>query len=133
MPLLYLDSSAIVKLAKPEAETDAMGQYSVGDTLWITSDLARTEVMRAVALHQPERLDDARHVLRNLVLMALDRDIYDMAGRVQPARLRSLDAIHVAAALSLGSALQALITYDKRLAEAAKLNGLAVISPGAQL
>ena len=133
MPILYLDSSAIVKLVKPEIETDALGKHSVANTLWMTSDLARTEVMRAVVFQYPERADTVKVVLRNLMLMTLDREIYDMAGRLQPAFLRSLDAIHVAAALSLGSDLTAIVTYDKRLAQAAALNGLSVLSPGAQL
>jgi len=133
MPVLYLDSCALVKLVVPEAETDVLGATFSGGTFWATSDLGRTEFMRVVSRREPGLTDDARRVMRAVMTISLDRDTYDLAGRIQPARLRSLDAIHVAAALSLGADLKALVTYDKRLAEAATLNGLTVLSPGATL
>lgn len=127
----YFDSSALTKLATGEPETDAVASLSSADNLWITSDLARTEVPRAVT-RQGGSVTDALEVLRNMVVIELDRDIYELAGRIQPDRLRSLDAIHVAAALSLGSDLTAIVTYDQRLAEAAQLNGIKVLSPGTE-
>ena len=133
MPVFYFDSSAIVKLIVDEAETDALAALSDEGGLWMTSDLARVEVQRAIARRQPQALDAARRQLRGLALMTLTGDTYDLAGRLQPAFLRSLDAIHVAAALSLGAGLTALVTYDQRLAVAAATNGLTVLSPGASI
>lgn len=129
----YLDSSAVVKLCVAEPETPALAELAgLADTgLWLTCDLARTEVLRAIARRQPEALADAAQVLRHLAIMTLTSRLYDQAGRLPPATLRSLDAIHVAAALDLGSDLAAFITYDQRLGAAARLNGLPVISPGA--
>jgi len=133
MPALYFDSSALMKLLVTEEHSDAVETLATGGIMWLTSDLAQTELIRAITRRQPSSVEDARYVLHNLIIMALDRDLYDLAGRLQPARLRSLDAIHVAAALSLGADLTAMVTYDKQLAEAATLNGLQVLSPGVTL
>ena len=133
MAIFYLDSSAIIKLIVAEAETDALAALSDTDGFWVTSDLSRTEVMRAVARRQPDAIDEARKSLRSLALIELNRDLYDLAGRIQPPSLRSLDAINVAAALSLGDDLTGFVTYDRRLAQAASQNGLAVLSPGADM
>jgi len=130
MPVYYLDSSAIVKLIVAEAESPALTRF-VQTSFPITCDLARTEVQRAVACRLPEALAGATEVLRHLAIMTLSGGLYDRAGRLQPAFLRSLDALHVTAALDLGSDLTAFVTYDQRLAEAARLNGLPVASPSA--
>jgi len=132
MAIFYLDSSAIIKLIVEETETDALAALSETDGFWVTSDLSRTEVMRAVARRQPDSIDVARESLHSLAIIELSRALYDLAGRLQPPSLRSLDAIHVAAALSLGGDLTGFITYDRRLAQAASQNGLTVLSPGAE-
>lgn len=54
--------------------------------------------------------------------------LMDLAGRVDPVELRSLDAIHLASAFDLGDELEAMLTDDDRLAEAA--NGITVVTPG---
>jgi len=131
MPIFYLDSCAITKLVAEEAESeDLVATLTEEPSLWMCSDLARVEVMRSVARNYPDLLPEASCELRNLAMLSLDSAIYDLASRLQPTRLRSLDAIHVAAALSLGRDLTAVVTYDKRLVEAAQLNGLTVLSPG---
>jgi len=130
MSVLYFDSSALVKLVVTETGTDAIRDQLVTSGMWATSDLGYTEVQRAINRRQPDSWDDAWQMMNKLSRITLDRDMYDLAGRLQPARLRSLDAIHVAAALSIGSDLTAVVTYDKRLAEAAQLNGIPVLSPG---
>ena len=131
MRLYYFDSTAIVKLIVADQETDALTSLSSPDSLWLTSDLAHTEVQRACLRHSPQIIEDARRVLRHLATIQLTSELFEAAGRLQPAHLRSLDAIHIAAALSLGSEMTAMVTYDKRLAEAAEQNGLKVLSPGA--
>lgn len=70
-----------------------------------------------------------RRQLRPMVLIGMDRALLERAGTLGPPRMRSLDAIHVAAALSLGSDLRELITYDSRMAEAASAQGLSVSAP----
>ena len=128
MDAYYLDTSALAKLAVPEPETTALGELLATPALWITSQLGRVEMMRA-AMRNGLPPADALRVLDGIVTMALTDDVYSLAGRLQPPLLRSLDAIHLAAALSLGADLTALITYDKRLADAATLNGLPVLAP----
>jgi len=129
MRLYYFDSSAIVKLVVTDQQTDALASLSSPDSLWLTSDLAVTEVQRACLRHSAQAMEDARQVLRHLATIQLTSDVYDNAGRLQPAVLRSLDAIHIAAAQTLGGEITAMVTYDNRLADAAEHNGLKVLSP----
>jgi len=68
-------------------------------------------------------------VLDSLTLTDVTTAIFEQAGRLDPTTLRSLDAIHLAAALDLGDDLDSLVTYDERLAEAARLNGILVTAP----
>jgi len=113
----YLDTSALVKLVVAEPETVALRSWLAGaERDLVACDLARTELMRAVRRVVPDRA---------LVTVA----VFEEAGRLDPSNLRSLVAIHLAAALDLGDDLEGLVTYDERLAEAAKSNGVAVINP----
>ena len=96
----------------------------------ITSTLARVEVVRAVLPGGPPAVAHARRQLARLHQVTLDGDLLDRAATLAPtARLRSLDAIHLACALALGSELQALISYDMRLSQAAADVGLVPIAP----
>jgi predicted nucleic acid-binding protein len=90
--------------------------------------LARVEVIRAVRPHGPKAIDRARRVLAALDLLALDDELLDTAAMLDPP-IRSLDAIHLAAALRLGGALGDLVTYDTRMAEAARTVGLVTSRP----
>lgn len=126
----YLDTSALTKLVVAESETKALRAWlRKADRIPVASDLARTELLRAVRRAAPDRLVEARAVLDTLTLTELTPSILDEAGRLDPASLRSLDAIHLAAALDLGDDLDGLVTYDERLAEAARQNGIAVTAP----
>jgi predicted nucleic acid-binding protein len=71
----------------------------------------------------------ARRLLATITLLRLDDPLLDRAADLEPSELRSLDAVHVAAALSLGPDLGVLVTYDDRLADAARLQGLQVSRP----
>lgn len=95
-----------------------------------SSDLARTELLRAVRRVSPDRLVRARDVLDSLVLIGISTVMVESAARMEPLAMRSLDAIHLATALALGDDLEGLVTYDDRLAGAAALNGVAVVAPG---
>jgi len=125
-----LDTSALVKLVVEEAETPALREWwrSYGTTP-VASDLARTELMRAVRMAAPEAAVQAHAVLDGLVLLSVTPRVFDVAGRLEPATLRSLDAIRLAAALELGDDLEGIVTYDERLAAAAGAYGIAVIAP----
>ena len=126
----YLDTSALVKLVVAEDETAALRAWlGAEERLPVACDLSRAELMRAVRRAGPDRVVRAREVLDSIALLDLPTPLFEDAGRLDPTMLRTLDAIHLAAALDLGDDLQAIVTYDDRLAEAARSNGVAVLSP----
>lgn len=126
----YLDTSALVKLVVAERETPALQEWwRTHGTVPVSSDLVRTELMRAVRRVAPEAALQAHAVLDALVLLQVTSRVLDVAGRLEPASLRYLDAIHLAAALELGDELVGIVTYDDRLAEAAAAYGAAVVAP----
>lgn len=127
--MLYLDSSAIVKLVAREPETSALVEAVRADPAVVSSALAWTEVIRAVRRARG-RVDRARDVLGGIALAPIDDAILRGAGDLSPAGLRTLDAIHLATALTLTEDITALVTYDGRLAEAAAAAGIAVTAPG---
>ena len=125
----YLDTSALTKLVVAEAESKALRAWFKTERDPVACDLARTELLRAVRRSAPDRLLQARAVLDSLTLIEVTPSIFEQAGRLDPPILRSLDAIHLAAALDLGDDLDSVVTYDDRLAEAASLNGIPVTAP----
>lgn len=129
--LIYLDSSALVKLVLPEEESAALVSTLTHFRQAASSALSRVEVHRAVRQisAQPRALQRAREVLAGIYLIPIDDLILSMAADLKPAALRSLDALHLATALRLGSELTAMIVYDSRLAEAARQTGLEVLAP----
>jgi uncharacterized protein len=127
--VLYLDSSAIVKLVAREPETPGLVEAVRTDPAVISSALAWTEVIRAVKRARG-RVARAQEVLEGIALVPIDDGILRGAADLSPAGLRTLDAIHVATALSLGEDVTTLVTYDGRLAEAATVAGIPVIAPG---
>jgi uncharacterized protein len=127
--LVYLDTSAFVKLVTPEAETTALVSHLRRWSHAVSATLLRTEALRAAARNSPACVLDTRRALRDMAFIDLTRDLLDQAGSVIPPDLRSLDAIHLAAALSLGDDLDELVTYDLRLAAAAAACGLLASSP----
>jgi len=125
----YLDSSAFLKLVVAEPESVALANYLTRWPRWASSTLLRTEVMRAARRHHPRYLVPARRQLAAMDLVQMTEPLLDNAATLNPPELRSLDAIHLAAALSLGPDLGVLVAYDERLAEAARQQGLTVHSP----
>jgi predicted nucleic acid-binding protein len=128
---VYLDASALVKLVAPEAESDAMASFVVGHRSQSTSVVGLMEVRRA-AVRRPgvteARVDD---VLVRVIGIAFGPEVAAAAAVIGPPTLRTLDAIHLASAAALGTDLEALVTYDRRLADAARALGMPVASPGA--
>lgn len=126
----YLDTSALVKLVVVEDETAALRQWLLeADRRPVSSDLARTELMRAVRHTALDRVVQARVVLDSITLIVDGTHTFEHAGRLDPALLRTLDALHLAAALELGDDLDGIVTYDDRLAEAARWNGVPTLAP----
>ncbi|MDQ3962757.1 MAG: type II toxin-antitoxin system VapC family toxin [Actinomycetota bacterium] len=125
----YLDSSALVKLVVVEAESTALHQFLRRHPLRVSCALARVEVPRAVRDHGTLAISRARRLLARVHLLRLDDPILDSAADLNTVVLRSLDAVHLAAAQTLGTRLGALVTYDGRMAEAARALGLPVMSP----
>lgn len=129
--LLYLDSSALVKLVLPEVESAALLESLAAWPARLSSELSRVEVVRAVrrATADPAAEERAEQVLAGLHLMKIDSDVIGRAARLEPRLLRSLDAIHLASALSLGDGLGAIVVYDAGLSTAAAACGLNVMAP----
>lgn len=95
----------------------------------MSSALARTEVARALMPSGPEAVARGREVLRRIQLVRVNDRVLSEAGRMTPADLRSLDAIHLASARQLGAAVKQIITYDERMAGAAQASGWSVVAP----
>ena len=130
MSALYLDTSAFVKLAVEESETAALRQFLAERALRrVSSALLRTEALRAVRHLGPDALASVREAIRRVDLVAIDDRILDAAGTLEPRVLRTLDAIHLATAMAMGDDLDAIVTYDDRMVEAAGLLGLLVAAP----
>ena len=126
----YLDASAIVKLVVAEPETAALERDVAGRIALLSSRLSATEVLRAARRHPLRRvLQQAEDVLDSFVLMEVTSAILKRAGALGPTDLRTLDAIHLATALGLGLANLEFLTYDVRLARAARAHGLSVSKP----
>ena len=126
---VYLDSSALVKLAVREPESAALRRYLGRRRPLVSSALARTEVIRALLPLGSVAVRRGRDVLARVDLLRVNDRVLDAAGALTPADLRSLDAIHLASAEQLGSDLRSFVTYDERLAEAAAGRGLRVVRP----
>lgn len=128
----YFDTSAIVKLIVIEAESDALVHALPRWPDRVSSALARVEVHRALRRARASRAIHARAdaVLAALVLVRPDEPILSRAESFRNPQLRTLDAIHLATALTLGDHPDAFITYDDRLAWAARGLRLTVQHPG---
>jgi uncharacterized protein len=126
----YLDGSAFVKIVVEEPGSRRLRAYLARQRLrHVSSALLRTEALRAVRHLGPQALATVREALRRVDLIGIDDRILDAAGILEPRIVRTLDAIHLASALALGDDLEAIVTYDQRMAEAAGLLGLPAVAP----
>lgn len=128
--MLYLDTSAALKLVLPEAETAELEMWITerAGLARVSSRLLRIELLRTVNRYAPQRVGRAHVVLSGVVLINMD-DVSSMAEVIGDPLLRGLDAIHLATAHSLRSVLTSFVTYDKQLADAARALNLPVDSP----
>ena len=129
--MIYLDSSAIVKLVHAEPGSQALRDWlsERSDTGWVSSVLAEVESFRALARYAPEAVTRLHPVLDLVDLVDLDAGVRILAQAITPASVRTLDAIHLATALRVRGTLVSFVTYDKRLADAAAAAGLTVDAP----
>jgi predicted nucleic acid-binding protein len=126
---IYLDSSAIVKLAVTEPESAALRKYLRNRSPLVVSALARTEVARSLLALGPTAVQRGHEVLAKLDLIRVSDRILSEAGSLQPAQLRSLDAIHLATMRQLGASVSRLVTYDSRMTAGAKALGISTAAP----
>jgi predicted nucleic acid-binding protein len=129
--MLYLDSSAVVKLVRSEPETPALLELLRSRPDVISSALARVEVTRAV--RRLKRPGDIKQrvvaALMRVALVPIDAEVLTGAADVLPPEIRSLDAIHLATALLLRDDVDGFVTYDRQLGMAARTAGIPVLSP----
>jgi uncharacterized protein len=128
--MIYLDTSAALKLVLPEAGTAALELWIAqrAGTPRISSRLLRIEMLRAVSRVAPHRAERAHVILSGVTLLSMD-DAAPTAEAIGNSTLRSLDAIHLATAYGLRADVTAFISYDKRLCESARAIGLPAESP----
>lgn len=124
----YVDASALVKLVVLEPGSSQMRRWYVEAERIATSRVGIIETRRAAARH-PHDEDDLQALLRSIGVIELDLMVADRAAMLRPPGLRTLDAIHLATASQLGLEIDAFVTYDDRLAEAARALGLPVVRP----
>ena len=129
--MIYLDTSAFVKLIQGEPETPALRRFLTEhpESTLVTSALLAVETRRAILRQAPDQLARADLLLTRIDQVDITRAVLEAASRLPAPSLRSLDAIHLATALQLGGDLGALVTYDSRLAAAAGQQRLPVVTP----
>ena len=126
---MYVDTSALGALLVERLESDALESWldQTSDML-VSSDLLEVE-LRRLAVREGVDQADVTRLLDGVSIAALDRAVYRSAGLLPMPYLRTLDALHLEAAIRLDAA--AVLTYDRRLSKAARSVGLRVVAPGA--
>lgn len=142
--MIYFDTCALLKLIRQDTDSQALGAFidARPDTRWFSSELARAELARSVrrinhddrgrlidAAQLRAELDYAESLWDRLDLIAVSTRVLDEAAAIEQPFLRTLDALHLAAAASMRASLSAFVTYDKKLAASAMEAGLPVLSP----
>jgi uncharacterized protein len=130
--VIYLDSSALVKLAVTEPESAALAGWLAerADQPLVSSALEAAEVPRAVWRAEPGALPRAYRLIRRIARVALTADVLDNSATLPPQALSVAHAIHLASALAVRDELTAFVAYDEDLLAAAADAGLPVESPG---
>jgi uncharacterized protein len=126
--LAYLDASAFVKLVLDEPESQAL-DVALDDWRWTSSVLLEVEATLTVRRRDPNRLDALRALLGAVRTIEIDVEVRRAAANLGEPGLRTLDAIHLATALSLGERCGTVFAYDDRLIAAARAHGLGVTVP----
>ena len=142
--MIYFDTCALLKLIRADGDSAALADFIERrpDTRWFSSELARAELVRTIRRVNHDsrgRLVDGdrlraelgyvERLWERLDLIAVSTRVLTDAAAIEQPFLRTLDAIHLAAAASMRKSLSAFVTYDKKLAAAAQEAGLPVLSP----
>ena len=129
--MIYLESSALVKLVFEETESDALAQWLADRQSMpkFSSELTTIELVRTCRRRDADAVVGARQVLAGLDLIPLTADLVESASSIGPPDLRSLDAIHLSSALLISEDVTAFVAYDVRLKTAALAAGLEVVAP----
>lgn len=127
--LVYLESSAAVKLIIDEAEGPALRRWLAAWPWRVSSELTAIELVRVVRRQKPHAIAQVDTALSLVSLRPVTDDVIILAGLVEPTTLKTLDAIHLATAVMLREAIGCFVTYDERLAAAARAVGLPVAAP----
>ncbi|MQA84059.1 MAG: PIN domain-containing protein [Streptosporangiales bacterium] len=132
--VIYVDTSAFVKLVWAEPESEALQHFLAErrDAALVSSVLLTVETRRAVLREDPSQISRADLLLTRVGQVAITRALVEVASRFPDPHLRTLDAIHLATALQLRGDVEAFVTYDRRLAPAAKNQGLVITTPGGE-
>lgn len=129
--MIYFDTSALVKLVFDETESAALAEWLTvrADIPKVSSDLSIVELLRTCRRVDEGAVEGANLLLGGIDFLPMDRVIVEKAATLIPSELRSLDAIHLASALSVKANLTAFVAYDVRLCSAAAEAGIEVMSP----
>lgn len=126
--MLYLDTSAAVKLVLEEAESTALSELIAAEPGPLVTSRVGSVELRRVTRRGGASADRADALAASLAVIEVDATVERLAVGLDP-ELRSLDAIHLASALAAGDVLEGFVCYDVRLGEAAAREGLAVLAP----
>lgn len=127
--MIYVDTSAFVKLILAEDGSDALAAFLVDRTDLVSSSLLIVEARRAALRRAPRALPRVDVALARFDTIELSAGLIEEASRLPDPLLRSLDAIHLATALLIRDEVDALVTYDERLFDAARTHGLPAEAP----
>ncbi|CAN5578116.1 hypothetical protein BH20CHL6_BH20CHL6_14880 [soil metagenome] len=127
--LAYLDASAFVKLAVTERESPSLRRFLRDWPVRASCSILRTEAVRAIRRSAIEAIQVVREELDRVDLIPIDDELLQTAAALTPESLRTLDALHLAAALRLAPDLGVMVTYDRRMTEAARALGISVDAP----
>ncbi len=126
---VYVDTSVFGRVILEEPDKSAITRDLAKFDRSVASRLLRVELRRVA--RREDALEEADRILDDVQLIPLDEDVLATAETISPATVGTLDAIHLATAVRLSRAgeLDAIMTYDKRLADGAREHGLTVLSP----
>lgn len=126
---VYVDTSALGRLLLAEPEADAIRGVLAEHDAWWSSELLVVELRRLAAREGLQA--EAKEYLDAFRLVAIDSASLQRASRLEPMVVRSLDAIHLEAAVQLreGGEVNGVVTYDQQLSVGCAHHGLVVHAP----
>jgi len=127
--LIYVDTSALLRLVFPDPTTPALQELLDGDVRLVSSSLMRVEARRGTMRRAPRRLPRVDLLLDRIDIIGIDDAVIESAGRLPDPLPSTLEAIHLATALLIRADVDSLLTYDERLATAARTHGIPVVAP----